>query len=128
MSKIKDQMERDHEQEMEQYYSFMKFVCDQNEVRKNDVTKEEEEDWDKKDPLDRLKAFLIAKKLWSDKEETKLVSQYKKEVDRQFEEAENYPAYELEDVFQFLYEEMPDDLKKQKFEHEKFLQWKETRK
>jgi hypothetical protein len=44
MSKIKDQMERDHEQEMEQYYSFMKFVCDQNEVRKNDVTKEEEED------------------------------------------------------------------------------------
>jgi len=91
-------------------------------------TKEEEEFWDKKDPLTRLKAYLMSKKLWTDKEEEKLVAQYKKEVDRQFEEAENYPAYPLDDVFQFLYEEMPDDLKKQKFEHEKFLQWKETRK
>jgi pyruvate dehydrogenase E1 component alpha subunit len=91
-------------------------------------TKEEEEAWDKKDPLDRLKAYLVAKKLWTDKEETKLVSQYKKEVDRQFEEAENYPAYKLEDVFQFMYADTPDDLIKQKMEHEKFLTWKETRK
>ena len=29
MSKIKDQMERDHEKEMEQYHSFMEYVCDQ---------------------------------------------------------------------------------------------------
>lgn len=91
-------------------------------------TKEEEDAWDKKDPLDRLKAYLVAKKLWTDKEETKLVSQYKKEVDRQFEEAENYPAYKLEDVFQFMYADTPDDLIKQKMEHEKFLTWKETRK
>ena len=55
-------------------------------------------------------------------------SQYKKEVDRQFVEAENYPKYNHEDVFQFMYDEIPDDLKKQKFEYEKFLQWKETRK
>ena len=29
MSKIKDQMERDHEIEIEEYYSFMEWVCDQ---------------------------------------------------------------------------------------------------
>ena len=91
-------------------------------------TKKEEEEWDKKDPLKRLKAYLIDKKLWSEKEEEKVIVQYKKEVDRQFEEAENYPKYLLEDVFQFMYDEMPEDLKKQKFEHEKFLKWKEERK
>ena len=91
-------------------------------------TKEEEDAWDKKDPLGRLKAYLMAKELWSDKEEEKLVSQYKKEIDRQFEEAENYPAYKLEDVFQFMYADTPDDLIKQKMEHEKFLSWKEAKK
>ena len=44
MSKIKEQMEKDHEREMEQYYSFMEFVCNQNEVSENDATKEVEED------------------------------------------------------------------------------------
>ena len=45
MSKIKDQMERDHDLEMEQYYNFMEWVCDQQqEVSENDVTNEEEED------------------------------------------------------------------------------------
>ena len=44
MSKIKDQMERNHEHEMEQYYSFMEWVCDQElEVSEDDVTKEVEE-------------------------------------------------------------------------------------
>ena len=91
-------------------------------------TKEEEQSWDKKDPLKRLKAFLISKELWSEKEEEKLIVDFKKEVDRQFVEAENYPAYPLDDVFQFMYSEMPEDLKKQKIEHEKFLKWKEVQK
>jgi len=91
-------------------------------------TKKEEEEWDKKDPLKRLKAYLIHKKTWSDEEEKKVVAQYKKEIDRQFEEAENYPEYSLNDVFQFMYDEMPEDLQKQKFEQEKFLKWMEERK
>ncbi|WP_415405664.1 hypothetical protein ACLHDG_07815 [Sulfurovum sp. CS9] len=45
MSKIKEQMERDHDFEMEQYYSFMEWVCDQElEVSEDDVTNEGEED------------------------------------------------------------------------------------
>ena len=45
MSKIKDQMERDHEHEMEQYYSFMEWVCDQRiEESESDATSEVEED------------------------------------------------------------------------------------
>jgi len=63
MSKIKDQMERDQENEMEQYYSFMEYVCDQEQEVSETVTNEEEEDSVKSStpgtsivPLNTLKA------------------------------------------------------------------------
>lgn len=87
-------------------------------------TREEEQQWESKDPLRRLKLYLEAKKLWSEKEEEKIIPQYKEEVDRQFIEAENYGPYPKEDVFKYLYAEMPDDLKEQEKEYERFLQWK----
>ena len=43
MSKIKEQVERYYEQEMEPYYSFMEFVCDQEqEVSESDTNEVEE--------------------------------------------------------------------------------------
>ncbi|MBS3774702.1 MAG: pyruvate dehydrogenase (acetyl-transferring) E1 component subunit alpha [Bacteroidales bacterium] len=88
-------------------------------------TKEEEQQWEEKDPLKRMRAYLSAKDLWNDDQEEEINKQYKKEVERQFEEAENYGEYPLEDVFNYQYSEMPDDLKKQLYDHEKFLKWKE---
>ncbi len=44
MSKIKEQMERDHDFEMEQYYSFMEWVCDQEQEVSDCDTNEEDED------------------------------------------------------------------------------------
>ncbi|MFA5815886.1 MAG: hypothetical protein WC865_09740 [Bacteroidales bacterium] len=61
-----------------------------------------------------------------EEEEERLSGQYRLEVDRIFVEAENQPAYPLEDVFKYMYANMPDDLRKQQVEHEKFLQWKES--
>ncbi len=90
-------------------------------------TKEEEQEWDIKDPLKRLKAYLKRKKLITEKLEEKLLADYKKEVDRHFVEAENYGSYPVEDVFRYHYEEMPDDLLAQKAEYERFLKWKEER-
>jgi pyruvate dehydrogenase E1 component alpha subunit len=91
-------------------------------------TKEEENEWFKTDPIDRLKAYLDTNKLSNDIDEEKLIDQFKKEVDRQFSEAENHEAYKLEDAFKYNYVEMPDDLKNQMREHENFLKWKEARK
>jgi pyruvate dehydrogenase E1 component alpha subunit len=91
-------------------------------------TKEEEMEWDKTDPLFRLKKYLKSKKLFTDKEEDKLTEQYKKEVERQFVEAENYGPYPIEDVFQYHYEDMPQDMAAQKNDYERFLKWKEARK
>lgn len=88
-------------------------------------TTEEEENWKVKDPIRRLKAYLISKKLWNEKEEEKLKAEYEKEIDLQFE-ASKKVDYKLDEVFQYTYTDMPDDLKNQKIEYEKFLSWKEA--
>lgn len=90
-------------------------------------TKEEEEEWGLADPLIRLKKFMDDKGI-SLKDEEKLIAEKRKEVDRQFLEAENYGDYPLNEVFDFMYTDMPDDLKRQKAEYEEFLNWKENRK
>jgi len=91
-------------------------------------TTDEEKEWDKKYPLLRMKLFLEKKKLWSDDQEKKLVDEYEKEIDRQFLETEQTVQYPLEDAIKYTYAEMPQDLRDQQIEHEKFLQWKNARK
>lgn len=88
---------------------------------------EEEQHWEKTDPLPRFANYLKDKNLWNDDMENKIIEQFKLEVDKQFEEAENVPPYKLEDVFKYMYVDMPEDLKVQQMEHEKFLRWKETK-
>jgi len=84
-------------------------------------TVEEEKEWDKTDPLKRLKMWLEDQKLVDWNEES-LIEDYKKEADRQFVEAENYHPYPVEDVFKYQYVEMPEDLKEQQRNYEKFTQ------
>ena len=90
-------------------------------------TKEEEEEWGLSDPLIRLKKYMDDKGIWLEDEE-KLIAEKKKEVDKQFLEAENFGPYPLNEVFDFMYTDMPEDLKRQKAEYEQFLNWKENRK
>ncbi len=90
-------------------------------------TKEEEMEWDKKDPMKRLMGYLQERGLWSSNEEEAILPQYKEEVDRQFIEAENYGPYPKEDIFKFMYTQMPEDLKDQLNEYERFLKWKESK-
>ena len=86
-------------------------------------TSEEETEWSVKDPIKRLRSYLINKKLWISSEDEKLIEGYKKEIDAQFLEYEKHPEYKLDDVFDHMYKEIPDILKKQKVEYEKFLNW-----
>lgn len=83
-------------------------------------TKEEEVTWEAKDPLKRLKAYLVNSGLY-DMDEAKLVDQYKAKIDLEFEAAENAAPYELKDVFAYMYEELPDELKRQKNAYENYL-------
>jgi pyruvate dehydrogenase E1 component alpha subunit len=87
--------------------------------------KEEESNWAAKDPLRRLRLYLVGKKLWKEEDDKTLETEYGKELDAKFEEASQYP-YKLEDAFRFMYTEIPDHLKKQRLEYEKYLAWKES--
>jgi pyruvate dehydrogenase E1 component alpha subunit len=91
-------------------------------------TEEEEKKWEAKDPLKRLRAYLVSQKLWKEEDDDPLIEEYKKEIEREFIEYESYPPYKLEDVFKYQYKDMPEDLKRQQVEYEKFLNWKEARK
>ncbi|PKN80749.1 MAG: pyruvate dehydrogenase (acetyl-transferring) E1 component subunit alpha [Candidatus Cloacimonetes bacterium HGW-Cloacimonetes-1] len=84
-------------------------------------TKDEEDEWALKDPLKRLQSYLISKKLWDPSEDEKLIAQYKKKIDSEFEKAEAYPEYKLDDVFDYMYENLPDELKRQKNNYQNYL-------
>ncbi len=84
-------------------------------------TKEEEQLWEVKDPMKRLKAWLTDKKIFDGQDEEKLITEYKVEIDRQFEEVEKDMHYPFDDIFKYMYEELPADLLMQKREHERFL-------
>lgn len=77
--------------------------------------------------MSRLKKYMDSRGIALENEE-ELIQSYKEEVDKQFLEAENFRSYDLEDVFNYMYVEMPDDLKRQKANYEQYLSWKEKRK
>lgn len=90
-------------------------------------TKEEECEWDKKDPMVRLEKYIKSQKLWKEEYEL-LEEQYKKEIDRLFRQAEDEAGYNFDDVFDYTYVEIPDELKRQKEDYKKFMRWNEERK
>jgi pyruvate dehydrogenase E1 component alpha subunit len=89
---------------------------------------EEEKAWEEKDPIKRLRGYLVSQKLWKEQDDEPLVDQYRQEVEKEFSIYENTPPYKLEDVFRYTFKEMPEDLKKQQVAYEKFLNWKEAQK
>lgn len=86
-------------------------------------TDEEEKLWAQKDPIKRLRSYLIKKKLWKAGDDDNMLEGYKKEVDAQFIEYENMPEYKLDDVFDHMYEEIPDILQNQKIGYKKYQNW-----
>lgn len=89
--------------------------------------KEEEALWSLTDPIVRLRRYMESKGIWHIDEE-KLISTYRSEIDALFVDAEKNKSYPWEDVFENMYTDMPDELKRQKMEYAQFLSWKEGRK
>jgi len=89
--------------------------------------KEEEVEWALTDPMLRLKRYMENQGIWNIDTE-KLTEQYKEDINNQFVEAEENVNYPLDDIFKYMYTDIPDDLVRQKAEYEQFLSWKENRK
>ena len=74
--------------------------------------KAEEEEWRKKDPVKRLRIYLEKKGIWSQSYEEKLVKELTEEVEKAVEEAEAHKPG-VENMFRYVYEQMPPNLKEQ---------------
>ena len=85
-------------------------------------TKEEENEWAKKDPNARFKKYLIDKGYWSEEEDQKLDEENNEFVKQEFEWVEANGAVKLEDIFKYTYGEMTPQLTEQYETHTKFLE------
>jgi pyruvate dehydrogenase E1 component alpha subunit len=91
-------------------------------------TDKEEKEWEEKDPLKRIRGYLASKGLWKEGDDEPLNEQYKKEVEKEFAVYENYPPYPVDDVFKYMFKDMPPDLIQQQMAYERFLKWQEAQK
>ncbi len=69
-----------------------------------------------KEPFIRLRKFLIGKKVWSEAEEKAWLEECGKRVDEEINIYLNTPVQPVEAMFDYLYAELPEDLKGQRAE------------
>ena len=69
-----------------------------------------------KEPFIRLRKFLIGKNLWSEAEEKAWIEECGKKVDEEINAYLNTPVQPVEVMFDYLYAELPEDLKGQRAE------------
>ncbi len=82
--------------------------------------KEESEAWPLGHPIERLKQYLIAEGQWSEKQHEQAFADIEREIRDAMREAETYgtldngPMPSATDMFEGVYKEMPDHLKRQR--------------
>ncbi|RPI97256.1 MAG: pyruvate dehydrogenase (acetyl-transferring) E1 component subunit alpha, partial [Candidatus Aminicenantes bacterium] len=73
-------------------------------------TKEEVQEWERRDPLARFRLYLGHKKLWDEAYEKDVQAAASEFVEKAVAEAEARPQASVEDVFAYTYSSMPPDL------------------
>lgn len=84
-------------------------------------SEEEVKIWRNKEPIRRLKLYLINSGIITEKEENALWERYDKEITQYIKEAEKRPPPPLDSMFDDVYEEMPWHLKEQLNEVKRFF-------
>jgi pyruvate dehydrogenase E1 component alpha subunit len=76
----------------------------------------EVEEWVKKDPIARLEKYMKNNGILDDKYKAKVAEDARKEVEKEIEKYEKLPEPDKNDTFDYMFEEMPQQLKEQKEE------------
>lgn len=82
----------------------------------------EVEEWKKKDPIDRLKKYLMAQGILTEEENEQMIEKYSKIAEEAFKYVEANGHTELEDIFKYQFKEMTPQLTEQLAEYQSFLQ------
>ncbi|MFC4556959.1 pyruvate dehydrogenase (acetyl-transferring) E1 component subunit alpha [Virgibacillus kekensis] len=70
-------------------------------------------EWEKKDPIVRLRKFLEEKNLWSEEEENKVIEQAKDEIKQAIKKADEQPKQTVTNLIENMFAELPINLKEQ---------------
>jgi pyruvate dehydrogenase E1 component alpha subunit len=76
-------------------------------------TKEELEEWQRRDPITRFRKYLEKKRIWSESDEKKAQEDANREIDEAIAYAEKIPRPALETLFTDVYADMPWHLQEQ---------------
>jgi pyruvate dehydrogenase E1 component alpha subunit len=82
-------------------------------------TKEETGDWEQKDPLIRMRKFLIGKGLWSEEEENKTIEKAKQDIADAIKKADEIEKMKITDLIDHMFETPPNHLLEQRSYFEK---------
>lgn len=77
--------------------------------------------WREKDPIDRLRKFLIAEKGWNDDKENELIEECNQEVEETVGDFEGGPQPEPEQIFDHMYSEEPWRLREEREELRRYI-------
>jgi len=84
-------------------------------------TQEEVEEWQAKDPIERLRKHLVSRNLWSDADDESLWSWAKDQVNAAVTEAENMPKPTVDELFDHVYADITPELRRQKEQLKAYL-------
>src|SRR5699024_1969037 len=76
-------------------------------------TQDLDDEWAKRDPLIRFRAFLDNKGLWSEEQEEEVIEQAKDDIREAIKLADGYPKQKVTELIDIMYEEVPALLQEQ---------------
>ena len=90
---------------------------DASRYREDDELKK----WEARDPILRLRRFLVAQGLWDDEQETVLLEEARSWVETQVKMLEDMTPQAAEDIFTSMYSELPPHVAEQMAELQREL-------
>lgn len=84
-------------------------------------TEQEVKEWEKLDPVKRLRIYLEGKKLWDQKQEDEWIQDVAKQISEAIAKAKDTPKPPLKSLFDNVYFEIPPRLNEQYHESKNFL-------
>lgn len=76
-------------------------------------TSEQDNEWEKKDPIVRFRKYLENKGLWSEEKENEIIEQAKEDIKAAIKQADDTPKQKVTDLISVMFEELPHNLQEQ---------------
>ncbi|MEK6967529.1 MAG: pyruvate dehydrogenase (acetyl-transferring) E1 component subunit alpha [Nanoarchaeota archaeon] len=80
----------------------------------------EVQEWQKRDPIPRLRKYMISKEIWNEEQEKAMLADATKKVEEAVQAYEATPKPNPGEMFDYTYEKLPADLQEQKEQFMKF--------